>query len=385
MASVIYRTEMRIVRRFGHKRVFGLPEPELHRWLASQVECRSTAVPRLVRLTHKVCDQQVAGRPCPIITPHSGSARERGNNTRYGDGSARVYVGGNVERGESTSRHSGSNTRNGSDTERRGNNTSKPGKHGGGNACKSSGGGHAASERVTIQGSRVCARKTPVVLFLHGGGFIYEALFAHWLAVSRIVRKTEAEVWFAAYPLLPKATVYDAHEMVLATWKQMCTRHAADAITVLGDSAGAMLALTLTHALKAAGSPLPRQLILCSPAQSLIDDNIRAQMAAFAPLDVMIPLSFLDVMARLTPARAGTPAWLQRPLEGDFRGFPPTMALSGTREIFYPLMPNFLDNLLRDGVPTEFVSGEGMCHDWPYVPVAPECVRALDHIIAAIR
>jgi acetyl esterase/lipase len=233
-------------------------------------------------------------------------------------------------------------------------------------------------------GSSARPADAPVVLFLHGGGFLFEALFAHWVAVDRLVRETGAEVWFAAYPLLPQATLYEAHDMVLATWQRMCERHDPARIAVLGDSAGATLALTLTHALRAAGRPLPRQLVLASPAQSLFEPHIRAQMAAFAPLDVMIPLSLFDVLARLMPERPGTAPWMLRPLEGDFSGFPQTMVLSGTHEVLYPLMPDFLERLAAARVPTEFVSGEGMCHVWPYIPAAPECVRTLGHMIAAL-
>jgi acetyl esterase/lipase len=74
-----------------------------------------------------------------------------------------------------------------------------------------------------------------------------------------------------------------------------------------------------------------------------------------------------------------------RPFEGDFGGFPKTMVLSGTHEVFYPEIPELLEQLLAAKVDVDFVSGEQMCHVWPYVPVAPECVRTLDYMIAAIR
>jgi acetyl esterase/lipase len=312
---------MQIVRRFGYKHVFGLSEGEMRRWLEHGAIRRSSEVPWLIRTRHRVYDQMIAGYPCPIV-------RER---------------------------------------------------------------------------TRAKAPK-PVVLFLHGGGFIFEALFIHWLAVDRIIMRTGAEVWFAAYPLLPKATIYESHDMVLAAWRRLTQEYDPGAITIVGDSAGATLALTLTHALRAAGQPLPRQLILSSPAQARIDPHIHTQMEAFAPLDVIIPLSLLDVLERLMPERPDSPPWLLRPLGGDgepvsadaaestssanaagFLGFPPTMVLAGTHEIFYPLMPDFLQRLADSGVPTEFVSGEGLCHGWPYIPAAPECIRGLDRMIAAIN
>jgi acetyl esterase/lipase len=354
MTSAAYRIEIQFVRWFGHKRIFGLPETEMRLWLRRAAEHRSTAVPRLIRLTHTVHDQLVKGRPCPIISPQ-------------------IQLWAGAQDGSAPSEYS----------------PSLP------EAQVPQLRPRAGAQNIPrlLRQSRLMvpplpqtgAQDAPVVLFLHGGGFLFEALPVHWLAVDRLIRKTGAEVWFASYPLLPQATIYESHDMVLATWQQMRKRHGADQITVLGDSAGATLALTLTHALKAIGQALPHQLILASPAQSLISPELRTQMAAFAPLDAMIPPSLLDVLVRLMPERPHTPPWMLHPLEGDFTGFPKTMVLSGTHEIFYPLMPDFLERLAAAEVPTEFISGEQMCHVWPYVPVAPECVHTLDHMIAAIQ
>jgi acetyl esterase/lipase len=339
MSSLVYQTEMQVLRWFGHKRVFGLSEPELRRWLARGAKRRFAEVPQLVRLRHRVRDLRIEGRPCAVV----GGSGVRGGRAASGESG----VGGAVVGGV--------------------------------------GGVGSIGGSDSISGAESHGTEAPVVLFLHGGGFIFEALFAHWLAVDRLVRKTGAEVWLPAYPLLPEATVYESHDMVLATWRQMRACYKASEITVLGDSAGATLALTLAHALKAASDDLPQQLIVLSPAQSRVAPELREQMAAFADNDVMIPLSLLDVLEQLMPERPDTPPWLLRPLEGDFGGFPATTVFCGTSEVFYPLMPDFLQRLMNAGVDLEFVSGEGMCHIWPYVPVAPESLYALDRIIARIE
>jgi acetyl esterase/lipase len=225
----------------------------------------------------------------------------------------------------------------------------------------------------------------PVVLFLHGGGFIFEAVPPHWMAASHIVAKTGAELWFAEYPLLPEATAYESHDMVMAVWHKMCERHDPASITVIGDSAGAALSLMLAHSQLASGGQMPRQLILVSPGQTLIDDPaLLAQMQAIAPLDVMLPLQLLVNINSLMEVRPDRPAYVMRPLEGDFSGFPPTAVFSATREILFPQATQLAEALLDAGSLNDFVIGEGMCHVWPYTPVAPEGVRALRRIVELI-
>jgi acetyl esterase/lipase len=228
----------------------------------------------------------------------------------------------------------------------------------------------------------------PVVLFLHGGGFIFEALFVHWMAVDKIIAETGAQVWFVAYPLLPDATVYESSWVTIEAYLQMLEVHGDDlAATIVGDSAGATLALILTHWLRAHAPalPLPQNLVLASPPEAYITDvSIRKQMEAIAKDDVMLAVSLLDVLDSLMTQNPQLDEFFAHPLKGDFTGFPPLDVFSGTKEIFWPLMEPFVERVAAAGVPVTLRRGEGMCHVWPYVPFAPECKEALDTIVGLI-
>ncbi|MDR2196426.1 MAG: alpha/beta hydrolase [Coriobacteriales bacterium] len=227
----------------------------------------------------------------------------------------------------------------------------------------------------------------PVVLFLHGGGLIFEALFAHWMVADKIVRRCGAYLALPAYPLLPQASIYEASDMVLEVYRQLCARYGHDAITILGDSAGASLALTVTLSVLRHEPELgvPHQLILLSPAQVVINDPaLRAQMDALGPGDITLSPSLLDVMQRLMSRRPERDDFFATPLEQDYTGFPPTEIYYGSEELFYPLMEGFAARLNDAGVAVGTHVGEGMCHVWPYIPFAPETTRTLDEIIATI-
>ncbi|GHT78276.1 esterase [Actinomycetota bacterium] len=234
---------------------------------------------------------------------------------------------------------------------------------------------------------RKANKKPPVVLFLHGGGFMFEAMFVHWMAVDKLIRKTGAEVWFCAYPLLPENTVYESSNVVCETYLQMLEVYGENRIFVLGDSAGAVLSLNLGHWLRKPeiNLPQPNKIILVSPGQPLVKDKEqRAQMDAINDRDIMLNTGLLDVMEGLMPSRAGYDDFYEYPLDGDFFDFPPMVVFTGTDEVFYPLMDGFLLRVRGSGVPLAYYQGNGLCHCWPYVPAAPECRRGLNQLIGAV-
>jgi acetyl esterase/lipase len=232
-------------------------------------------------------------------------------------------------------------------------------------------------------------KDAPVVMFLHGGGFVFEAMPVHWMAVDRIIAETGAQLWFVAYPLLPEATVYEASWVTIEAYLCMLEAHRFGlAITVIGDSAGATLALILAHWLRthAPDLPQPKNLVVVSPAEAIVSDaSLREQMDALSDNDVMLTTSLLDVLDSIMLKNPELDEFFATPLEGEFSGFPRMDIFSGTKEIFWPLMEPFTERVAAAGVPVTLHRGEGMCHVWPYLPFVPESKQALKTIVQLVR
>ena len=67
------------------------------------------------------------------------------------------------------------------------------------------------------------------------------------------------------------------------------------------------------------------------------------------------------------------------PLFGDNSGLSKTLIFSGTNEIFYKDISEYVENLKRDGVDIKFVTGEGLFHIYPMFPM-PEAKKAFNKI-----
>jgi acetyl esterase/lipase len=224
------------------------------------------------------------------------------------------------------------------------------------------------------------------VLFLHGGGFVMEAHWLHWRAVSKLVERLGITLWFPAYPLIPPVRdVREITESGIAVYKKMLETYSPEQITFLGDSAGAALSLQICHHCKTLKLPMPAKLILISPAMIVEQDkDILEAMRRIEPHDVMLALEFMFSMISLFDLDLSRDNYHNAPLYGDFTGFPAMYVFSGTSEIFYPQMQPFVERVRAAGVPVEFYPGEGMMHIWPYMPLARESREALERIMGII-
>jgi acetyl esterase/lipase len=228
------------------------------------------------------------------------------------------------------------------------------------------------------------------LLFIHGGGYVEPINIVHWLTASKIVQKLGIPVWMPLYPLIPAVDLSEMNGVILEVYRTMLAEYgdASDkGITVMGDSAGAALSITLCHHIKAnhLDIPLPASLILISPAAiGERDPAIVADMRAIEKRDVLLGCAFMYSLVEAFGLDISEGNYFTRPLHGDFRGFPLSHVFSGTDDIFYAQVPPFVERLKAAGVAVTLHNGKGMMHDWPLMPLAPECVSALDEILTLV-
>ncbi|GHU44935.1 hypothetical protein FACS1894190_16780 [Spirochaetia bacterium] len=228
---------------------------------------------------------------------------------------------------------------------------------------------------------------TKVVMFIHGGGFIFGIHPVHWLAIRDILKKTSLPVWAPDYPLLPNAGLKEMTLMLYETYTTIKQTYPAAEIIMIGDSAGADLSITLCQYLKTETQlPLPHRLILVSPGQaSETDPQIISEIKKIQKNDVMLSINLLKTMPKLFNMDFDPNNYYCAPFNSNFTGFPDTYVFSGTHDIFFPQVKRLVLRLQSYGIKTEFIEGKDMLHVWPYMPVVPECKKELARIIDIIN
>jgi acetyl esterase/lipase len=228
------------------------------------------------------------------------------------------------------------------------------------------------------------------VLFLHGGGFIFGIHAVHWLAVSKLIKRLEIPVWVPLYPLFPQVTIEEMSLVVARVYRRLTEKYSAEDTAVLGDSAGAHLALVLCYHIRAKKieAGMPAKIVLVSPGMfGEQDPKIIAEMKATEKYDSLLSYSIVPSMNELCNADLSPDNYIYSPMYGNFSGetrFPRTCVFSGTHDIFFPQVPPFVERLKKAGVPCEFVREEGMMHVWPYMPASPESAAAFEKIVRFI-
>ena len=229
-------------------------------------------------------------------------------------------------------------------------------------------------ERPMFKLSGADKSATDAVLFLHGGGGIFAPTPFHYKLAVKLAESTHSDLYFPFYPLAPEANADESLAYADKVYKIIEDKCGAENITVLGDSAGALLAANLAAQVQ----NKPRAVTLISPVTGT-DRRDEASMAA-RRADVLLS----EFMIKMTGKYWGKGIPLTSPHMNaeyiDFTDFPRTLLYYGTNEMFAPHMGRLINNMKKADVSVEVHEGKGMCHDWAILSAFPEGRAAFKRI-----
>ena len=225
-----------------------------------------------------------------------------------------------------------------------------------------------------------------VVLYLHGGGYVFGSPRTHRNLVSRISHVTGLPVLALDYRLPPAAILPGPIEDALAAYRHLLDEgHAPERIVVAGDSAGGHLALSLVlHALEA-GLPAPAALVLLSPWNDLTMSG--DSMARNALLDPFLPPIALHRAARVALGGADAADWRSSPLFAPaelLRRLPPTLIQAGSTEVLLDDATRTAQRIADAGVRAELQVFERQPHVppmWSGTPAARDALREIGRFV----
>lgn len=180
--------------------------------------------------------------------------------------------------------------------------------------------GRLTFHRVTTPASRPNCN----VLYLHGGGYVSGAPGHYRHFTWRIADTIGACVWVLEYRLAPEYPFPAALEDAVAgyTWLADNTADARQ-LFVMGNSAGAGLALSLLLKLRDDGGPLPGAAVAMSPWTDLALTG--RSLTSNAAADPMLNAGHLPALAQYYLAGADPRTPYASPLYGDPAGLPPVL------------------------------------------------------------
>ncbi len=241
--------------------------------------------------------------------------------------------------------------------------------------------GGVPAEFVTAAGSA----DLPVVLYLHGGGYVIGSTQTHRGLVDRISRACGGRVLSLDYRLAPEHPFPAPVEDATAAYRWLLGQGIpAEQIVIAGDSAGGGLTLAALGALRDARDPLPAAAIPISPWTDM--EGTGASVETRKEVDPMVEIGGLLGMAKLYVQDGDPRDPFASPLHLDPTGFPPLLIHVGDYEILLDDATRFADRAKAAGVATTLEVWPEMVHVWHcFAPMLPEGQQAIERMGEFIR
>lgn len=211
---------------------------------------------------------------------------------------------------------------------------------------------------------------SPILLNLHGGGFIVDS--GSITENAPLAGLTSFKVIAVRYRLSPENPFPAARDDALAVWRAVGAQGTSKKIGLYGTSAGAILSAQLLAKLSAEGERLPDAVGFFSGTADFAqtDDTL----ALFGD-----PTTF-GLMTRLYARGQSLSDPQISPARGDLQNWPDTLCISSSRDVFLSSTANFCRALEEAGASAQLTVYDGLPHAfWSYID-APETDAAFNRM-----
>lgn len=211
----------------------------------------------------------------------------------------------------------------------------------------------------------------PIVLWIHGGGWVLHTVETYDASCRGVANKTGAIVASPEYRRAPEHVFPAAHDDVLAAYRWIrdhAERLGGDParIAIGGESVGGNMAAATCLQLARAGEPLPLAQVLVYPLTTGKQFGVSMSDAADAR-PVNRPLvSWMAMHAfQGVPGAANDPRvdLLSVPIE-QLTGMPPTLVITSERDVLREQGEEFARHLRSAGVPVTSTRYDGVMHEF---------------------
>jgi acetyl esterase/lipase len=223
-----------------------------------------------------------------------------------------------------------------------------------------------------------------IVLYLHGGGYLFGSSKTHRQVVIAMAKAFEAPAYGLDYRLAPEHPFPAAVEDAAKAYHWLLARYPQAEIVLAGDSAGAGLAIATAVGVRNRGSKAPKAIVAFSPYCDLavtgasVEANAKS-CAMFTPRGIREAAAMYLSGADPRDPRAS-------PLYADLAGLPPMLLFASRHETLRDDTLRLAERASAAGVKVELIVRDRLPHVWPiFVTLLPEAREAFVTVAAFAR
>jgi len=202
-----------------------------------------------------------------------------------------------------------------------------------------------------------------IVVYLHGGGFIYGSIRSHQAMLGHIAVATGRKILFVEYSLAPEKPFPFALNETTSVIKELLHSIPNVKFALMGDSAGGNLAMSTALNLKKLNLPSPLYQVLISPWLNMETDY--ASYSENEKKDPILTREFMKYAASHYTAKENFSNPLVSPVLGLFEGFNPTLTMTGVKEILRDDSLHLHKALEKAGCISTLKIFDEVTHVWP--------------------
>jgi len=220
-----------------------------------------------------------------------------------------------------------------------------------------------------------------LLIHVHGGGYVFGPGEAALPEAIMMAGFGGFKVISVDYRMPPDSPYPAAMDDAMAVWKQVLKSHERHRLAIFGTSTGGAMTLAMVLRAKDEKLPLPAAIAPGTPWSDI--DKIGDSYASNEWVDNVLVTwdGWLGRAAKLYANGASLKNPYISPIYGDFKGFPPTILTSGTRDLFLSNTVRTHRKLRRAGVIADLNVYEGQSHaQYQFNVDAPETREAFTDI-----
>jgi monoterpene epsilon-lactone hydrolase len=215
-----------------------------------------------------------------------------------------------------------------------------------------------------------------LVVYLHGGVYTYGNINAYRAMLTHLSRSLNTAILYVEYSLSPEHPFPAANNEILSVYRELTKKYPGYKITIIGDSAGGGLAISLVNEAQKANLAMPSSLALISPWVDLkcVNNSYTTKQA----VDPILSKGFLynhALMYTSNKIKAADPS------EIKFKKFPPVLLLVGTDEVLNDDSKNFYAYIKPIQAKAKLKEFAGQKHVWVFSHIdSPASIEAMNDI-----